>query len=95
MIRCMKAALREVSSNGSKPEDMGKMIHVRISDEVHRIVKEQAEMEGISMADLIRRELECAPLNPAQMITRMRFREHSAGDMPESVRLIREGRGDW
>jgi hypothetical protein len=95
MIRCMKAALREVSSNGFKPADM-RTIQVRVSDELHQIVKEWAAIEGISMAALIRREFEGDPLEPEQIAirTRMRMRSYS-GDIPDSVRVIREGRGDW
>jgi hypothetical protein len=95
MIRCMETAIREVSSNGSRHEDMTKTIKVRVSDEIYKMVKEQAAIEGISMAELVRRELEGPPLTDEQMLTRERFREYSAGDIPESVRLIREGRGDW
>jgi predicted CopG family antitoxin len=92
MIRCMKEALREVSSNGSKPEDM-KTIQVRVSDELHRMVKERAEIEGISMADLVRRELEGRRLTNAQFAAWMRVRVEE--DVPASVRAIREGRGEW
>ena len=96
MIRCMKTALRAVSSNGFKPADMAKTIKVRVSDELHRTVKEWAAIEGLSMADLIRRELEGDPLEPAQIATRTRMRMRSySGDIPDSVRVIREGRGDW
>jgi hypothetical protein len=96
MIRCMKTALQEVSSNGSRHEDMGKTIQVRVSDELHQIIKEWAEIEGISMAALIRREFEVNPLERDQIELRsdMRLRSYK-GDIPESVRLIREGRGDW
>lgn len=95
MIRCMKAALPEASSNGSKPEDM-KTIQVRVSDELHQIVKEWAEIEGISMAALIRREFEGDPLEPEQIGTRARMQARSyTGDIPDVVRVIREGRGDW
>jgi hypothetical protein len=89
----MKAALREVSSNGSKPEDMAKTIQVRVSDELHQMVKERAAIEGISMADLVRRELEDRPLTNAQFATWLRVRVEE--DIPDSVRVIREGRGDW
>jgi hypothetical protein len=96
MIRCMKTALREVSSNGSKPEDMTKTIQVRVSDELHQIIKEWAEIEGISMAALIRREFEGDPLESDQIITRSLMRRRSyKGDIPDVVRVIREGRGDW
>ena len=95
MIRCMKAALREVSSNGSKPEDM-KTIQVRVSDELHQILKEWAAIEGMSMAGLIRREFEGDPLEPDQIELRARMRMRSyKGDIPDSVRVIREGRGNW
>ena len=95
MIRCMKGALQEVSSNGSRHEDM-KTIQVRVSDELHQILKEWAAIEGISMAALIRREFEGDPLEPDQIATRSRMRMRSyTGDIPDSVRVIREGRGDW
>jgi hypothetical protein len=96
MIRCMMAALREVSSNGSKPEDMAKTITVRVSDELHQILKEWAAIEGISIAGLVRREFEGDPLEEDQidLRTKMRMRSYK-GDIPASVRLIREGRGNW
>jgi hypothetical protein len=95
MIRCMETAAREVSSNGTRHEEMAKTIQIRVSDEIYKMVKEQAAIEGISMAELVRRELEGVPLTDEQMITRERFRKYSAGDIPDSVRWIREGRGDW
>ncbi len=96
MIRCMKTVVREVSSNGSRHEDMGKTIHVRVSDELHQIIKEWAAIEGLSIAGLIRREFEGDPLEPDQIAlrTQMRMRSYK-GDIPDSVRVIREIRGEW
>jgi hypothetical protein len=93
MIRCMKSALREVSSNGFKPEDM-KTIQVRVPDELHRMVKERAEIEGISMADLVRRELEGTRLTNEQIFIRLRVRPGSKAKTADTVRYIREARGD-
>ena len=96
MFRCMKTTLREVSSNGVDPEDMAKTITVRVSDELHQIIKEWAAIEGLSMAALIRREFEGGPLEEDQIDLRSKMRMRSyKGDVPDSVRLIREGRGDW
>lgn len=92
----MKTALQEVSINGSRHEDMTKTIHVRVSDELHQILKEWAAIEGISIPALIRREFEGVPLEFDQLDLRseMKLRTYK-GNTPESVRLIREGRGDW
>ena len=90
----MKAALREVPSNGFKPEDMAKTIQVRVSDELHRMVKERAALEGVSMADLVRRELEGIRLTNEQIFIRLRVRPGSKARTADTVRYIREARGD-
>jgi hypothetical protein len=73
-----------------------KRIQIRVSDELHEILKEWAAIEGISMAALVRREFEGEPLEEGQVITRTKMRMRSySGDIPDSVRVIREGRGDW
>jgi hypothetical protein len=75
---------------------MVKTIKIRVSDELHEILKEWAAIEGISMAALIRREFEGNPLEEDQIILRSKMKMRTyTGDMPESARLIREGRGDW
>jgi hypothetical protein len=75
---------------------MAKRIQVRVSDELHQILKEWAAIEGISMAALIRREFEGDPLEEDQIYTRTRMRMRSySGDIPDSVRTIRECRGEW
>jgi hypothetical protein len=98
MIRCMKTALREVSSNGSKPEDMTKTIQVRVSDELHAILKEWAEIEGISMAALIRREFEGNPplqrIPPDALVERAwQLRENVAGKAELLAPVWRRPRG--
>jgi hypothetical protein len=75
---------------------MAKRIQVRVSDELHQILKEWAAIEKVSMAALIRREFEGEPLNEDQIETRTRMRMRSySGDVPDTVRIIRESRGDW
>jgi hypothetical protein len=96
MIRCMETALGEVASSGSRHQDMTKTIHVRVSDELHQIIREWAEIEGISIPSLIRREVEGGPLESDQIVLRARMRDRIyKGDIPDDVRVIREGRGTW
>jgi hypothetical protein len=96
MIRFRDGALGGFLSGGSRPERMAKVIKVRVSDELHQILKEWAGIEGISMAALVRREFEGNPLEEDQILLRSKMKMRTyTGDMAEGARLIREGRGDW
>jgi antitoxin FitA len=89
--------LREVSSAGFNVEDMSKMIQVRnVPDEMHRMLKMQAAAEGISMSDLIKRELGVMSdrLSFEELDARVRARGPSKVKTENTVRYIREARGD-
>jgi len=89
--------LREVSSTRFNVLDMSKMIQVRnVPDEMHRILKMQAAAEGISMSDLIKRELGVMSdrLSFEELSARVRARGPSKVKTANTVRYIREARGD-
>jgi antitoxin FitA len=89
--------LREVSSTGFNVADMSKMIQVRnVPDEMHRMLKMQAAAEGISMSDLIKRELGVMSdrLSFEELDARVRARGPSKVKTENTVRYIREARGD-
>ena len=97
-IGCMRTRqLREVSSTGFNVVDMSKMIQVRnVPDEMHRMLKMQAAAEGISMSDLIKRELGVMSdrLSFEELDARVRARGPSKVKTENTVRYIREARGD-
>jgi antitoxin FitA len=89
--------LREVSSTRVNVVDMSKMIQVRnVPDEMHRMLKMQAAAEGISLSDLIKRELGVMSdrLSFEELDARVRARGPSKVKTENTVRYIREARGD-
>jgi plasmid stability protein len=91
------AQLRDVSSTGVNVEDMSKMIQVRnVPDEMHRMLKMRAAAEGISLSDLIKRELGLTSglLTFEELSARVRARGPSKVKTESTVRYIRESRGD-
>ena len=89
--------LREMSATPSNVVDMSKMIQIRnVPDEMHRMLKMQAAAEGISLSDLIKRELGVMSglLTFEELDARVRARGRSKGTTAETVRYIREARGD-
>lgn len=89
--------LREVSSTRINVADMSKMIQIRnVPDELHRMLKMRAAAEGISLSDLIKRELGVVSglLTFEELDARVRARGRSKGTTAETVRYIREARGD-
>ena len=98
MIGCMRTSqLREVSSTRVNVVNMSKMIQVRnVPDEMHRMLKMQAAAEGISMSDLIKRELGVMSerLSFEELDARVRARGPSKVKTENTVRYIREARGD-
>ena len=90
--------LREVSSTRDNVVDMSKMIQVRnVPDEMHRMLKMQAAAEGISLSDLIKRELGVMSdrLSFEELAARVRARGPSKVKTENTVRYIRESRGDF
>jgi plasmid stability protein len=89
--------LREVSSTRVSVVDMSKMIQVRnVPDEMHRMLKMRAAAEGISLSDLIKRELGVMSgrLSFEELDARVRARGPSKVKTASTVRYIREARGD-
>ena len=89
--------LRDVSATSLNVLDMSKMIQVRnVPDEMHRMLKMQAAVEGISMSDLIKRELGVMSdrLSFEELSARVRARGPSKVKTANTVRYIREARGD-
>ena len=99
MIRCMRTSqLREVSSTRFNVVDMSKMIQVRnVPDEMHRMLKMRAVAEGISLSDLIKRELGVTAglLSFEELDARVKARGRSKVKTANTVRYIREARGEF
>jgi hypothetical protein len=77
---------------------MTKMIQIRnVPDELHRELKARAAYEGISLSDLIKRELEqvTSKMGSAEMERRWRNRKPNPRIEPgDTVAIIRESRGE-
>jgi plasmid stability protein len=86
-----------MSATPSNVVDMSKMIQIRnVPDEMHRMLKMRAAAEGISLSDLIKRELGVMSglLSFEELDARVRARGPSKVKTAETVRYIREARGD-
>lgn len=88
-----------MSAARSNVLDMSKMIQVRnVPDEMHRALKVKAAEEGMSLSDFIKREL--GFVAGKSSIKEIAARRRQRGGMPadwtpeDTVRLIREGRGE-
>ncbi len=94
----MRAAhLGEVSATRINVVDMSKMIQVRnVPDEMHRMLKMRAAAEGISLSDLIKRELGVMSgrMSFEELAARVDARGPSEVKTASTVRYIREARGD-
>ena len=77
---------------------MSKMIQIRnVPDEMHRMLKMRAVAEGISLSDLIKRELGITTELLSFEELDARVRANRAGSKVETadiVRIIREQRGE-
>lgn len=87
-----------VSSAEFNVEHMAKMIQIRnVPDEMHRELKARAAYEGISLSDLIKRELEWVTSKMSKADMEQRFRERKPNPRikrGETVAIIREARGE-
>ena len=89
--------LVDVSSTHINVVDMSKMIQIRnVPDEMHRMLKMQAAAEGISLSDLIKRELGVMSGRASfeEISARVRARGPSNVKSENIVRYIREARGE-
>jgi plasmid stability protein len=71
-----------------------KMLQIRnVPEDLHRSLKERAAREGITMSELVMRELPRIAQKPTneQVIARIRGREPVRG-LPSSAEIIRAGR---
>lgn len=97
-IACMRTSqLRDVSATRINVVDMSKMIQIRnVPDEMHRMLKMRAAAEGISLSDLIKRELGVMSgrLSFEELAARVQARGPSKVKTASTVRYIREARGD-
>jgi plasmid stability protein len=89
--------LIDVSATDFNVGHMSKMIQIRnVPDEMHRTLKTRAAEEGISLSDLIKRELGATSglLSFEELDARVRARGRSKSKAANTVRYIREARGD-
>jgi antitoxin FitA len=78
-------------------DHMPKMIQVRnVPDDVHRTLKMRAAAAGMSLSDYVKKDLERAAssLSMEEIDARIKARGPSGIPTEETVRLIREARGD-
>ena len=98
MFACMRTnLLRDVSATPSSVVHMSKMIQIRnVPDDMHQMLKMRAAMEGISLSDLIKRELGVMSgrLSFEELSARVQARGPSKVKTENTVRYIREARGD-
>jgi plasmid stability protein len=77
---------------------MSKMIQIRdVPDDVHRTLKARAAGAGMSLSDYIKRDLERSArrrLSMEEIDARVKARGPSGLRTDDTVRLIREMRGD-
>lgn len=97
-IACMGTShLTDMCSTRFVVPNMSKMIQIRnVPDELHRMLKARAAAEGISLSDLIKRELGATSglLSFEELDARVKARGRSKVTTAETVRYIREARGD-
>ncbi|HEX4307563.1 MAG TPA: hypothetical protein VHZ54_16125 [Solirubrobacterales bacterium] len=87
----------DMSDAPSNVFHMSKMIQIRnVPDELHRMLKTRAAAEGISLSDLIKRELGATSglLSFEELDARVKARGRSKVKTADTVRVIRESRGD-
>ena len=98
-IRCMRTAQAiDMSDTTFNVVDMSKMIQIRnVPDEMHRMLKMRAVAEGISLSDLIKRELGISSekLSFEELSARVKARGPSKVKTANTVRYIRESRGEF
>ena len=76
---------------------MSKMIQVRtVPDEVHRTLKMRAAPAGMSLSDYIKKDLERMASRRSWEEIEARIKARGPSNIPteETVRLIRQARGD-
>jgi hypothetical protein len=76
---------------------MARTIEIKdVPDEIHRVLNERAKAEGISLSDLIKRELGgmSGRLSFEELDARVAARGPSNMETDSTVRYIREARGD-
>ena len=97
-IPCMRQPqLLDMSAAGFNVEHMSKMIQIRnVPEEMHRMLKEGAAREGMSLSDFIKRELVGvgARSDLERIDARIRARGPSKIKSADIVQTIREHRGD-
>jgi antitoxin FitA len=97
-IPCMRATqLRDVSATPINVDNMSKMIQIRnVPDDLHRELKTRAAAEGISLSDLIKRELGATAglMSVEEVAARVEARGPTKVKSESIVRIIREMRGD-
>jgi hypothetical protein len=73
-----------------------KMIQIRnVPEPLHRALKERAAREGITLSELLMRELPRIAQRPTkeQVLARIQSRPPAPPDMPNPADIIREHRG--
>jgi hypothetical protein len=77
-------------------EDVSRKIEIEVPVGYYRLLEKVATAQGITVPDLVKRELGLAGrgLSFEELDARVRARKPSGGSTAENVRIIREARGD-
>jgi len=88
--------LREEPSTRFNVEEMSRKIEIEVPEEFHRLLETVAAQQGISLSDLVKRELGLAKkgLSFEELDARVQARGPWEGSTDNTVRYIRESRGD-
>jgi hypothetical protein len=97
MFSCMRTNhLRDESSARFNVGDMSRKIEIEVPEDFYEMLEEQVAAEGIPFTDLVKRELGVVEgtLSFEEISARIKARGPSKGKADNTVRYIREARGD-
>ena len=97
MFSCMRTSqLRGELSTRFNVGDMSKKIEIEVPADFYEMLEMEADAEGISLTDLVKRELGATSglLSFEELAARVRERGPSKVKTENTVRYIREARGD-
>jgi hypothetical protein len=96
MFSCMRTnPLQDAPATRFNVDGMPKKIEIEVPDEFYAMLEKWAGIEGISLVELVQRELgrTKSPTNE-EIFARLRASQTSNVDMTDVVRDIRRARGD-
>jgi hypothetical protein len=97
MFPCMRTShLQNGASTRFNVEVMTKKIEIEVPDDFYELLEEQAAAEGRTLAEVVKSYLGVkeTTLSWQELSARIKARGPSKGTAAETVRFIREGRGE-